>query len=321
MGSGWSMSSPPTGSTSRWPAGCWTCRGRATTSGGTGRRQRAPSPTPSWPTDRRRARRLPRDLRRAAGARRAAARAGHPLRPQAGRPADAPGRLPGSATARKTNRRRPAPAVHDDLVRAGSSPMPRTGSGSPTSPNTPPRGQGLLLRRAGRVLPPHRRLVDRRPPARRARRRRPGDGPLAAPARPGTDRALRPRLAIHLLGVRAPAARRRPARLDGPGRLQRGQRDDRVVLVTMQRELLDTRRWATPADWLGDLRVDRGLVQPPPPPLRPRHARPAAYEYAPQATLPTAAEPRHDHHTTRVRRTGSGSSAVQARSRAGVWAD
>lgn len=30
-GSGWSRNSPTTGSTSRWPAGCSTCRGRATT--------------------------------------------------------------------------------------------------------------------------------------------------------------------------------------------------------------------------------------------------------------------------------------------------
>ena len=45
---------------------------------------------------------------------------------------------------------------------------------------------------------------------------------------------------------------------------------------TMQRELLDTRTLGDPgAAGVGDLRVDRGLLQPAPPAHQPRHARPA----------------------------------------------
>jgi hypothetical protein len=60
--------------------------------------------------------------------------------------------------------------------------------------------------------------------------------------------------AIHLVGVRAPATDRRPARHDGPGCLLRGQRDDRVVLVH------DAARAARP-DLVADTRASgqRGL--------------------------------------------------------------
>jgi hypothetical protein len=83
----------------------------------------------------------------------------------------------------------------------------------------------------------------------------------------------------------------------------------RVVWSTMQRELLDTRIWLTPrAARRGDLRVDRSLVQP-----RRRHTAlgmlsPIDYEHQWRSTtLHTAPTERHDHHTTRVRKTGSGS--------------
>jgi putative transposase len=50
---------------------------------------------------------------------------------------------------------------------------------------------------------------------------------------------------IYVLGVRSPAATSRPAGVDRPGGLLGGQHDDRVVLVEMQREPLDTARWET----------------------------------------------------------------------------
>ena len=53
----------------------------------------------------------------AAGARRTAARAERALRPQAGGPADAQRRTAGNLPAAAAETRRPAPAVHDDLVR------------------------------------------------------------------------------------------------------------------------------------------------------------------------------------------------------------
>jgi putative transposase len=83
--------------------------------------------------------RLPRHVRGAAGARRAPARPGAGVRAQAGRPADAP-RRPGRGSVTGANgtgpaRRRPCTPI---WCSAGSSPTPRTGCGSPTSPSTPP---------------------------------------------------------------------------------------------------------------------------------------------------------------------------------------
>ena len=88
------------------------------------------------------------------------------------------------------------------------------------------RRQGVPRRRARRVQPPGRGLVDRRSHPRRARRRRLADGHLAPPAtrraRPSPTPITAP---VHVLGVRAPPPRRRAARLDGlHRRLLRQQR-------------------------------------------------------------------------------------------------
>ena len=152
--------------------------------------------------------------------------------------------------------------------------------------------------------PPHRRLVDRRPPARRARRRRPGDGALAPPAARRPDRAPRgPRLAIHVLGLRPPAARGRPARLDGPRRLRAGQRDDGVLLRRPCSASCSTaRRWATRAT-SSRRRSSSGSR-----PGTTRAAGTPASACSPRSTtkpFTPRLSPRHDHHTTRDRRTGS----------------
>jgi hypothetical protein len=92
----------------------------------------------------------------------------------------APGR-PGAGRARRSGaapvrRRRPGPAVGHRHHRA---------------PHR--RGQSLQRRRARRLQPSGGRLVDRRPHALRARRRRPGDGPLAPPSRTRGRGPQRPR--------------------------------------------------------------------------------------------------------------------------------
>lgn len=113
------------------------------------------------------------------------------------------------------------------------------------------------------------------------------NGQLAAPARPRRHRPRRPRGSVHLLDLRQPPAGGRTARLDGPGRVQRGQHDDRIALVDRAaRTARHPRLGHTDRAGRSDLRVDRGPTQPPP--------------FA-----------RHDQHTTRVRRTGSGSRALQ----------
>ena len=157
-----------------------------------------------------------------------------------------------------------------------SSPTRRTGSGSPTSPSTRRARARSTWRRCSTSTPPHRRLVDRRPPARGARRGRAGDGALAAASRSRPDgAALRPRLAVHLVGLRPPAARGRPARVDGPRRLGLRQRDDGVLLQhaaarAARPQAVDDAEGAG----VGDLRVDRGLVQPAPPPHLDRQSQP-----------------------------------------------
>ncbi len=90
------------------------------------------------------------------------------------------------------------------------------------------RREGLLRRGHRRVVAADRGLVDRGPHPHRARRRRPHDGPVAAPT--GWNRGpLRPRQSVHVLDFRAPAARSRAARLHGPGRVLGRQRADRVL--------------------------------------------------------------------------------------------
>ena len=69
---------------------------------------------------------------------------------------------------------------------------------------------------------------------------------------------------------------------------------------SMQIELLDRRTWATRSE-LGqrDLRMDRSVLQPHPPPLRLGYLSPVEYE-----RLHTAApNKRHDHPTETVRKT------------------
>ena len=126
---------------------------------------------------------------------------------------------------------------------------------------------------------------------------------------PGTDRALRPRQPVHVLGLRAPAPRRRPARIDGPRRILRRQLDDRVVLVdhaarAARHPALGHPGAARPRRSSSGSRPGTTPAAGTPP----RHAQPVDYEHYWQHNAftppPTA---RHDHHTTRVRRTGSGS--------------
>ena len=67
-----------------------------------------------------------------------------------------------------------------------------------------------------------------------------------------------------------PAAPGRPAGLDGPGRLRVDNALIESFFAPCRRELLDRQHLDHPGRaGLGDLRVDRGLVQPPPAPLRP----------------------------------------------------
>ncbi len=111
---------------------------------------------------------------------------------------------------------------------------------------------------------------------RRARSRRPRDGTLAAPSAARADRRpLRPGLAIPGVGVWPAPALGRATGLDGARRLSPGQLDDGVVLRD------DAARAARPEGLghaertgAGDLRVDRGLVQPAPAPHLDRWAQP-----------------------------------------------
>ena len=93
------------------------------------------------------------------------------------------------------------------------------------------RGMGLLLRPCSTCSAADRGLVDRGPPAHRARRRRAARWPAGDGNPTRHDRSRRPRTAIHVLALRASAARSRADGLDGQGRLRVRQRADRVVLV------------------------------------------------------------------------------------------
>ena len=198
--------------------------------------------------------------------------------------------------------RRPRRPTRRDLVNAGSSPTGPTGCGAPTSPSTPPAGQGLLRRGPRRVHPPvvgwsiadHMRselVVDalqmaiwrRRPPA-------------------GHDRGpLRPRRPIHLLGVRH---RLRAAGLLGSmGRVASSVDNSMIESFwsTMQLELLDDAA-GTPRSSSAP-RSSNGSR----PGTTPAAGTPRCGCSAPSTTS-TSSNPhrrheRHDHHTTRVRRT------------------
>jgi hypothetical protein len=110
------------------------------------------------------------------------------------------------------------------------------------------RGLGLPRRGHRRLVPPSRRLVDRRPPARRARRRRPRDGLPTPPTERRCDRAQRPRLPIHSWvfgqGLRSAGL------LGSMGTI--GDALDNAVaesfFASLQCELLDRRKWATRAE-------------------------------------------------------------------------
>ena len=103
-------------------------------------------------------------------------------------------------------------------------------------------------------------------------RRRARDGPLATLTR-GNHRACRQRRAIHVLGFRSPAARSRPIGIDGARCLQRRQRAHRIVLVHhAPRTPRPAELELTSRTRLGDLRMDRRLVQPPQTALDPGNA-------------------------------------------------
>ena len=90
---------------------------------------------------------------------------------------------------------------------------------------------------------------------------------------PRCHRPRRQGNAIHLVGLRPPAPRSRSARLDGPDRLQHRQRPHRVVLVDHATRTPRPPRLGQPGRTRrGDLRVDRGLVQPHPTPQLAGHA-------------------------------------------------
>ena len=162
---------------------------------------------------------------------------------------------------RRGRRRYPPPPVHDDLVQR------RFYADAPdrlwvTDITEHPTREGKVYLAA--VLDVYsRRIVGwsiADPPALGARRRRAGDGTLAAQAASRPDRgALRPREPVHVLGVRPSPARGRAARLDGARGLGLRQRDDGVVLrdatarAARPLSLADPRRAGD-----GDLRVDRG---------------------------------------------------------------
>ena len=203
---------------------------------------------------------------------------------------------------------------------AGSSPTPRTGCGAPTSPSTPPATARSTWPRCSDVLhPPDRRLVDRRPHAHRARRRRPADGHLATTAgarRPWSTRDRGSQYTSWVFGHRLRAA----GLLGSMGRVASSVDNTMMesFFSTLQRELLDTRRWDTRAE-LGSAIFEwiEGWYNP-----RRRHT---ALGTSPRSTTKhlATADPfhcrrtrRHDHHTVRVRTGGSGSDRFGSGSRA-----
>ena len=125
----------------------------------------------------------------------------------------------------------------------------RTSCGSPTSPSTPPARARSTARRAGRLLPPGRRLVDRLPPDRGAGHQRAGHGHRATAGPPaGNDHPLRPRRRSSPPG-HSPSAPRTPACC--PRWAAIGDCYDNAMIESfwgrMQIELLDRRTMDAPA--------------------------------------------------------------------------
>ena len=228
------------------------CRPAATTPGATGPSHRGSGRTWSWSRSSATSTATPaQHLRLAAGARRAAPGPGHPGRPQAGGAADAhppasSGCTAGAAAAAPCATRTPSPR------RPGRAPVPRRPArravGLRHHPAPHRRGLGLLRGRAGRLLPPRRGLVHRRPPAHRVVVDALDMACLAPPTRRRSRQhrgPLRPRQPIH---VWAFGQRLRTAGLLGSmGSI--GDCFDNALaesfFSTLQLELLDRQPWAT----------------------------------------------------------------------------
>jgi hypothetical protein len=130
----------------------------------------------------------------------------------------------------------------------------------------------MLRGRHGRLFPAHRRLVHCRAHAHRTCHRRAWHGHHSPPTRQATrrranDTTFRPRLPIHVLGVRATHARRRATRLNGHRRRLLRQRYDGIFLGhdatrTTRRESMADPRRTCQRQRQRHRRVDRMLVQP-----------------------------------------------------------
>ena len=168
--------------------------------------------------------------------------------------------LPGCTAAARQHRRGRRPAR--TWCTAGSRRPPGPVVGHRHHPAPHRRRLGLRRGRARRVLPPGRGLVDRRSPPHRARRRRPGDGPLAAHDRPApsctptTARNTPPGCSAP--GYAKPACSARWARSAAPTTTPDG------VLLRLHAD-----RTARPTHLAHprrarqrDLRLDRSLLQP-----------------------------------------------------------
>ena len=289
---------------SRWPAGCWRCR----RSGFYEWRDRPPSAASVADADllRTRSSTIHAASRGTYGAPRVHAELrlglGIRVRPQAGRAADAADAACRACTAAGgagCTRRDPAATRPTTSCSAGSSPTARTGSGAPTSPSTAPA-------RAGSTAPwsstcsPAGSWAGRSPTtcapswSSTPCRWRSGD----ADPHPGPIVPLRPRQPVHHAGPSGtgsatPACSARWASI--------GDCFDNAMaesfFATMQTELLDRHTWPTrDAARQRDLRVDRGLLQPPPPALRARLPQPRRLRDPTPCQRPLAGRPQHDAH-------------------------
>ena len=308
------MSSPPTASTSRWPAGCSRCRARATTSGATGHRRRGTWRTPTWPTrssTSTRCRAAPMARRgctpscASASACTSAANGspgccgcvgragigGNTHRHRAERPPPRAARRPGAAAVRRRRR--------------------RTGCGAPTSPSIPTATGKVyccavldVFSRAvvGWSIADHMRaelVVDALQMATWRRHPSPARSSTATEAAQYTSWVFGHRL-------------REAGLLGSMGRVaQLGrQHHDRVVLVDhaartarhppLELARRNSRRRSSSGSRPG---TTRAAGTPASAMLSPARVR------EPFTPPPS---PRHDHHTRRVRRTGSGSELAEA---------